>query len=342
MNESANESLPEGIKAGKFPRLKRLGNAPKAMRYLVTGGAGFVGSHLVEHLLAVGHDVVVLDDFSTGRRENIADFVARIDLVEGTLLDPDVCARAVQGVDYVLHEAAIPSVPRSVADPIRSHQANVTGTLNILIAARDAKVKKFVYAASSSSYGDTIELPKHEQMTPRPLSPYAAAKYAGEGYCRAFTATYGLPTVALRYFNIFGPRQDPHAEYAAAVPKFILAAMAGGAPTIFGDGEQTRDFTYVANAVEANMRACEGPPEANGEVFNVGCGESVSVNQLWRLISTQLGSSAAPTYAPRRTSDVRDSLPSLERIGRVLGYVPQVSLEEGLKRTISYFNTESK
>ena len=307
------------------------------MRYLVTGGAGFIGSHLVEHLLSRGDDVVVLDNFSTGNRDNLAPFLSRIQLIEDTMLDPAVCARAVDGVDYVLHEAAIPSVPRSVADPVGSHEANTTGTLNLLVAARDAKIRKFVYAASSSAYGNTAELPKHEQMLPRPLSPYAVAKYAGECYCRAFHATYGLPTVALRYFNIFGPRQDPTSQYAAAVAKFIASALNNEAPTIYGDGEQTRDFTYVANAVEANMRACVASDEANGDVFNVGCGDRVSVNELWRRISALAGGAGKANYTDRRAGDVRDSLASLEKTTRVLGYEPLVTLDEGLGKTIEFF-----
>jgi nucleoside-diphosphate-sugar epimerase len=307
------------------------------MRYLVTGGAGFIGSHLVEHLTSRGEDVVVLDDFSTGQRANVEPFLGAIELIEGTLLDPATCARAAQGVDYVLHQAAVPSVPRSVADPLGSHQACATGTVNMLIAARDAKVKRFVYAASSSAYGNTAELPKHEAMLPRPLSPYAAAKYAGECYARAFNVTYGLPTVALRYFNIFGPRQDPNSQYAAAIAKFISSALRGTPPTIYGDGSQTRDFTYVANAVSANLLACNAPEEADGEVFNVGCGERVSVNELWRRVQRLAGSNIEPVYAPKRAGDVRDSLASLEKIERVLGYKPVVDLDEGLRQTVSHF-----
>lgn len=304
------------------------------MRYLITGGAGFIGSHLVEHLVGRGEDVVVLDNFATGRRENLEPFQSRIDLIEGTMLDESTCTRAMRGVDYVMHEAAIPSVPRSVEDPAGSHEANATGTLKLLIAARDAKVKKFVYAASSSAYGNTPELPKHEGMLPRPLSPYAVAKYTGECYCRAFTATYGLPTVALRYFNIFGPRQDPQSQYAAVVAKFALLALKGEAPTIYGDGGQTRDFTYVANAVEANMRACGAPDEANGEVFNVGCGDRISINELWQRVAEIVGVSVPPAYAPARAGDVRDSLASLERTERVLGYKPVVDLVTGLEITV--------
>jgi nucleoside-diphosphate-sugar epimerase len=307
------------------------------MRYLVTGGAGFIGSHLVEHLTRRGEEVVVLDDFSTGQRANVEPFLGAIELIEGTLLDPATCARAARGADYVLHQAAVPSVPRSVADPLGSHAACATGTVNMLIAARDANVKRFVYAASSSAYGNTAELPKHEDMLPRPLSPYAVAKYAGECYARAFHVTYGLPTVALRYFNIFGPRQDPNSQYAAAIAKFISSAMRGTTPTIYGDGSQTRDFTFVANAVSANLLACTAPDEANGDVFNVGCGDRVSVNELWRRVQRLVGCNIEPVYAPRRAGDVRDSLASLEKIERVLGYKPVVDLDEGLRQTVSHF-----
>ena len=307
------------------------------MRYLITGGAGFIGSHLVQHLVGRGEDVVVLDNFSTGRPANIADFRDSIRFIEGSILDPEVCARATAGVDYVLHQAAVPSVPRSVDDPVGSHEANATGVLNMLIAARDAKVKRFVYAASSSAYGDTDELPKHEGIVPRPLSPYAAAKYAGECYCRAFYATYGLPTVALRYFNIFGPRQDPNSLYAAVVPKFIARAVANTAPIIYGDGEQTRDFTNVGNAVHANMLATTAPKRAFGEVCNVGCGERISVNELWRRVKHSVGATVEPEYQPRRAGDVRDSLASLDRAGELIGYEPVVSFDAGLAETIAFF-----
>ena len=307
------------------------------MRYLVTGGAGFIGSHLVEHLTGRGEEVVVIDDFSTGRRENIAPFLKSIELIEGSILDPDVCARGVRGVDYVLHQAAVPSVPRSVADPVGSHEANATGTLNMLIAARDAKVKRFVYAASSSAYGNTAELPKHEAMLPRPLSPYAVAKYTGECYCRAFFATWQLPTVALRYFNIFGPRQDPNSLYAAVIPRFVTCAANQEAPIVYGDGEQTRDFTSVRNVVHANMLATQAGDEAFGEVCNIGCGSRTSINELWRKISARVGAGIAPQYEPNRAGDVRDSLASLERARALLGYEPVMSFEAGLNETIDYF-----
>ena len=305
------------------------------MRYVVTGGAGYIGSHLVEHLTAAGHAVTVLDDFSTGKRANLAPFLPRITLVEGSVADPAACARAIAGADYVLHEAALPSVPRSVDDPAATHAVCATGTLNVLIAARDAKVKRVVYAASSSAYGDTPELPKHEGMPARPRSPYAAAKLAGEDYCRAFTASYGLATVSLRYFNVFGPRQDPASQYAAVVPKFLEAALAGRAPVIYGDGEQTRDFTYVENVVRANLAACVAGPDALGEVFNVGCGERLSINALWARVRALAGAAVDARHEPARAGDVRDSLASLDRARALLGWSPSVGLDEGLARTLA-------
>lgn len=306
------------------------------MHYVVTGGAGFIGSHLVEHLVtaAGGHRVTVLDNFSTGKRENLAPWLDQIRVVEGSVTDPDACRDAIAGADFVLHQAALPSVPRSLRDPVASHEANTTGTLNVLIAARDAHVKRVVYAASSSAYGNTAELPKREEMLPRPLSPYAAAKYAGEQYCRAFHASFGVGTIALRYFNVFGPRQDPTSQYAAVIPKFIMCADAGESPTIFGDGEQTRDFTFVRNVVRANLLACEAPVAALGEAYNVGCGERVSVNALWRRIRDMLGATVEARYEPSRTGDVRDSLASLDRVRTMLGYTPVVALDDGLRETV--------
>ncbi|HEX6537395.1 MAG TPA: SDR family oxidoreductase [Gemmatimonadaceae bacterium] len=311
------------------------------MRYVVTGGAGFIGSHLVEHLVGEGHEVVVLDDFSTGRRENIAPWLDRIEVVEGSLVDPAACRRAIAGADYVLHQGALPSVPRSVRDPAASHAANATGTLNVLIAARDAKVQRVVYAASSSAYGNTPELPKRETMVARPLSPYAVSKLAGEQYCRAFHASFGLPTVALRYFNVFGPRQDPTSQYAAVIPKFATAALAGESPTIFGDGEQTRDFTFIANVVRANLLACTAGPAAFGEVVNIGCGERISVNELWRRIRALVGASVEARHEPARTGDVRDSLAALDRARELIGYEPVVSVDEGLRATVQAIAAES-
>ena len=307
------------------------------MRYLVTGGAGFIGSHLVEHLVSRGEEVVVIDDFSTGRRENIAPWLEHVDFIEGSILDADICARAVRGVDYVLHQAAVPSVPRSVSDPVGTHAANATGVLNMLIAARDAKVERFVFAASSSAYGDTEELPKHEDIVPRPLSPYAVQKYAGECYCRAFYATYGLPTVSLRYFNIFGPRQDPSSLYAAVIPKFIMQAVNNEAPTIYGDGEQTRDFTNVKNVIHANMLATTASEAAFGQVCNIGCGDRISVNELWQRIKDAVGARVDPDYEPRRAGDVRDSLAALDRARALIGYQPVADFDTGLVETIAYF-----
>ena len=305
------------------------------MRYVVTGGAGFIGSHLVEHLVHAGHDVTVLDDLSTGKRENLAPWKTSIRFIEGSITDPAACAKAIAGAHAVLHQAALPSVPRSVSDPLGSHAVNATGTLNVLVAARDANVQRVVYAASSSAYGDTPELPKHEGMVPRPRSPYAAAKLAGEDYCRAFHASYGLPTVSLRYFNVFGPRQDPSSAYAAVVPKFIAAALSNAAPVIYGDGEQTRDFTYVANVVRANLAACDARDAALGEAFNIGCGDRLSINALWGRVRAIAGGTAAPRHEPPRAGDVRDSLASVSRAHELLGWTPTIGLDEGLRRTLA-------
>jgi nucleoside-diphosphate-sugar epimerase len=305
------------------------------MRFVVTGGAGFIGSHLVEHLVHAGHDVTVLDDLSTGKRENLAPWKSSIRFIEGSITDPAACAKAIGGAQVVLHQAALPSVPRSIADPLGSHAVNATGTLNVLIAARDARVQRVVYAASSSAYGDTPELPKHEGMVPRPRSPYAVAKLAGEEYCRAFHAAYGLATVALRYFNVFGPRQDPSSAYAAVVPKFIVAALANAAPVIYGDGEQTRDFTYVENVVRANLAAYDAPDRALGEAFNIGCGDRLSVNTLWERVRALTGSAAVPRHEPARAGDVHDSLASRARARELLGWSPTVALDEGLRRTLA-------
>jgi nucleoside-diphosphate-sugar epimerase len=307
------------------------------MRYLVTGGAGFIGSHLVARLVADSHEVVVLDDFSTGKRENLQGLLDEIEIVEGSITDYATCARACGGVQFVLHQAALASVPRSLRDPVATHHANVTGTLNVLLAARDAGVQRVVYAASSSAYGNTTELPKHERMVPRPLSPYAASKLAGEHYCRSFNASFGLETIGLRYFNIFGPRQDPASQYAAVVPRFITAALSNEGPVIYGDGEQTRDFTFVGNAVEANLLACVAPKSACGEVFNVGCGARISVNELWRRIATLLQCTAQPRYVPARDGDVRDSLASLELSRDLLSYSPITSVDEGLRQSVEWY-----
>ena len=305
------------------------------MRYVVTGGAGFIGSHIVEHLVRAGHQVVVLDNLSTGSRANLRGVEHLVTLIVGSVTDLEATKRACEGADFVIHQAVLPSVPRSVRDPVSTHEHDATGTLNVLIAARDAGVRRVVYAGSSSAYGNTEELPKHEAMVPNPRSPYAVAKLAGEHYCRAFHATYALETVVLRYFNIFGPRQDPASEYAAVVPRFIVAALEGRAPTITGDGEQTRDFTFVRNAVHANLLACEAPAAACGETFNVGCGERVSLNTLWRRIQDAVGVELPARYVERRAGDVRDSLASLEKSGRLLGYAPLVTLDAGIRETVA-------
>ncbi len=305
--------------------------------YLVTGGAGFIGSNLVETLVKDGARVRVLDDFSTGRRENLDGLWGDIELVEGSITNPATCASACEGIDFVLHQAALASVPRSVANPAATHEACATGTLNMLIAARDAGVSRLVCAGSSSAYGDTPTLPKVEDMPALPLSPYAVAKLAGEQYCGAFSLIYGFETVTLRYFNIFGPRQDPASQYSAVIPLFITKALGGVGPTIDGDGEQTRDFTYVENAVRANLLACTADAAAvSGEVFNVGCGERISVNRLWEEIREAMGVEVESVNGPAREGDVRDSLASLEKIQGRMDYEVTVSLAEGLRRTVDW------
>ena len=299
---------------------------------LVTGGAGFIGSHLTDRLLAEGWRVRVLDDFSSGRESNLAEAKARIDLVRGDLRDEATVARAVAGAEVIFHEAAVPSVPRSVAEPLRTNSVNLDGTLLLLEAARQAGARRVVFAASSSAYGDTEVLPKEERMPPQPLSPYGLQKWAGEAYCRMYTRFYGLETVALRYFNVFGPRQNPHSEYAAVIPRFVRACLLGEPPRIFGDGEQTRDFTYVADAVQANLLAADAKAAA-GEVVNVAGGVQTSLNQLLRLIGEVTGKPVAPHYDPPRAGDVRHSLADLRRAREVLGYTPAVSLREGLRLT---------
>ena len=308
------------------------------MRYLVTGGAGFIGSHLVERLVAEHHEVVVLDDLSAGRRENLAPVRNRIRFIRGSVLSAEVCRRAVQGCDYVLHHAAITSVPLSTNDPVTAHAVNTTGTLNILFAAHRANVRRVVFAGSTSAYGDTAELPNHEEQIPRPLSPYAASKLAAEAYARVFYHTYGLETVTLRYFNIFGPRQDPASQYGAVIPRFIAAAVAGDAPVIFGDGEQTRDFTFVANVVHANLLACAAPSAGvAGGVFNIGSGKAISVAELWTRICGVADLDLAPTYAAPRAGDVRDSLACIDRARDAFGYEPLVDFDEGLARAVAWY-----
>ena len=303
---------------------------------LVTGGGGFIGSHLVDRLHRDGHEVRVLDNFATGRRENLLGLIGSIELVEGDVQSYERASAAVRGVDVVFHQAALPSVPRSVQDPLTSNATNVTGTLNVLLAARDEGVRRVVFASSSSVYGANPELPKREEMATLPIAPYAVAKLAGESYCRSFTHVFGLETVALRYFNVFGPRQDPLSQYAAVVPIFITAALDGSQPVIFGDGEQSRDFTYIDNVVEANVRAMHAE-EVAGATFNVAAGERTSLNRLIELIAEITGRPLAPRHEPPRPGDVHHSEADVSRAERQLGYVPIVSLDEGLRRTIATY-----
>ncbi|HEY3397737.1 MAG TPA: SDR family oxidoreductase [Armatimonadota bacterium] len=306
--------------------------------YLITGGAGFIGSNLAEELVRRGESVRVLDSFATGRRENLAELEGRLELVEADLRDPAAIAPAFAGVDYVLHLGAVPSVPRSVADPVTTTSANVNGTLNMLLAARDAGVRRVVFASSSSVYGSDPTLPKRETARPQPISPYAASKLAGEAYCAAFTHCYGLETVALRYFNVFGPRQDPHSQYAAVIPAFVTALLAGRRPVIFGDGEQSRDFSFVANVVHANLCAVRATGGA-GAAFNIACGERCTLNELVTLLNECLGTDLEPEYAPARVGDARHSLADLTAAREVLGYEPQVSFLEGLRRTVEWYRS---
>ncbi len=304
--------------------------------YLVTGGAGFIGSNIVHELLHRGQRVRVLDDFSTGKKENLAAVWSQIEFIGGNVADEGIAALAVQGVDYVLHQAAIPSVQRSVDDPLATDNANVRGTLRLLVAARDAGVKRLVFASSSSVYGESPELPKREDMPTFPLSPYGVSKLAGECYCRAFHRVYGLPTVALRYFNVFGPRQDPLSQYAAVIPLFIAALRDGRRPTIYGDGLQSRDFSYVNNVVEANIRACEADG-AIGEVFNVACQRQYSLLDLLRILNELLGTRIEPGFAPARAGDIKHSLADISKARQRMGYVPSVDFREGLARTVDWY-----
>ena len=304
-------------------------------QYLVTGGAGFIGSHLTEELIRRGEQVRVVDSLITGHRKNLAH-LSGIDFREGDLADLAIAKHAVEGVDYVLHQAAIPSVPRSVEDPITSNRANIDSTLNVLVAARDAGVKRVVYAGSSSAYGNTPTLPKHENMPANPLSPYALQKLVGEQYMQMFTALYGLETVTIRYFNVFGPRQDPSSPYSGVISVFAKALLDNRAPTIYGDGEQTRDFTYIANVVDGVLRAVKAPG-ASGQVINVATGSSISLNRLFASMRDVIGSRIDVQYGPARHGDVKDSLADITRARTLLGYEPSVSLEAGLKKTIDWY-----
>jgi UDP-glucose 4-epimerase len=304
-------------------------------QYLVTGGAGFIGSHLCEELVRRGERVRVVDSLITGKRQNLAH-LPQVEFLHGDLAELEVAKRAVQGVEYVLHQAAIPSVPRSVDDPLTSNRANIDASVSLLVAARDAGVRRVVYAGSSSAYGNSETLPKIETMPTGPLSPYALQKLVAEQYCQMFTRLYGLETVTTRYFNVFGPRQDPSSPYSGVISLFITALCDGRRPTIYGDGEQTRDFTYVANVVDGVLRACHAS-NASGEVINVATGGRISLNQLFATVKSEVGETLEPIYADARAGDVRDSQADISKAQRVLGYVPVVTFEEGLRRTVAWY-----
>ncbi len=304
--------------------------------YLVTGGAGFIGSNIAEQLVKRGEKVRILDDFSTGKRENIVGFKDSIELIEGDLRDLEIVNRAMKGVDFVLHQGALPSVERSIKDPLTTTKVNILGTLNVLLAAREAKVKRVVYASSSSVYGDTPTLPKKERMKTNPQSPYAITKLIGEEYCRIYYSIYGLETVCLRYFNVFGPRQDPGSQYAAVIPKFITLMLKGKSPPIYGDGEQSRDFTFIDNVVEANLETCKAKG-ALGEVFNIACSRRVTINELVQKLNGILGTRIKPTYQKPRKGDVRHSLADISQARKILHYSPEIGFDAGLEKTVQGF-----
>jgi UDP-glucose 4-epimerase len=312
-------------------------------KVLVTGGAGFIGSNLTEFLLKRKHFVRVLDDFSTGKRENLifAKEYPSLEILEGDIRDLRICKQAIKGVEYIFHQAALPSVQRSVEDPGTSNAINVGGTLNILLAAKEEGVKRVIYASSSSIYGDTPTLPKHEEMPSNPLSPYALQKYIGEKYCQLFYQLYDLDTVSLRYFNIFGPKQDPNSVYSAVIPRFIDALLQDRPPIIFGDGEQSRDFTFIENVVQANLLAMSAE-RLHGEAMNIACGKRISLNQLLKILKKILGSKLAPTYQEPRKGDVRHSLADIRKSKKFINYMPKVGIEEGLKKTVEFFKGQKK
>lgn len=311
-------------------------------KYLVTGGAGFIGSSIAERLLGQGERVRIIDDFSTGRRINVETLKGSVELVEGSICDPAVVKKAMHGVDVVFHQAAIPSVSRSVDDPQMSMFANVQGTTVVLDEARRAGVRRLVFAASSSAYGNTPTLPKVETMVPAPLSPYAVSKLTGEELLRVFSALYGIETLALRYFNVFGPRQDPASEYAAVIPKFITAALTGARPVVFGNGEQTRDFCYIDNTVDANLLAAGTKNKLSGQVVNIACGDRISLNQLLAHIGEETKTKLVADYKDTRAGDVKDSLADITRASELIGFEPKVRVREGLARTVAAFRTFTK
>lgn len=310
------------------------------MKFLVTGGGGFIGSNLVEQLLHKGHEVRVLDNFSTGNPANLAAFINDIELINGDIRDYWTVVKAVTGIDYILHQAALASVPRSVDNPVTSNEANINGTLHLLEAARHAGVRKMVMASSSSIYGESEELPKHEGMTPHPLSPYAVSKITDEYYCRVYWELYKFPTFCLRYFNVFGPRQDPKSEYAAVIPKFITSFLTGKQPTVFGDGEQSRDFTYIDNTVQANLLAIECE-EMVGTAYNAACGDRYTLNQLLDKLREIIGVDIQANYEPARAGDIKHSYAAIERIQKY-GYKPTVNFDEGLRKTVDFFRAQVK
>lgn len=305
------------------------------MKYLVTGGAGFIGSNLVEELIKFGHDVVVIDDLSTGNYNNIKKFESKIKFIKGSILDLKLLKKSIKGCDVVFHQAAIPSVDRSLLNPKTTSEVNIEGTLNVLITARDLKIKKVVYASSSSVYGDTKVLPKQEEMTPTPKSPYALTKLVGEQYCKMFSKFYGLNTVCLRYFNVFGPRQDPNSDYAAVIPKFIKAVLNNASPTVYGNGNQTRDFTFVLDVVRANILAANSKV-TDGTRINIACSKNISINGLLETINSILGKNIKSTYEASRIGDVRDSLADIGMARKLLGYTPSYDLKKGLVETINW------
>ena len=311
------------------------------MKYIVTGGAGFIGSHIVGALAQRGDEVIVLDNLFSGRMENIRPFLAQknVRFVRGSITDISLLRGIFGSADGVFHQGAIPSVPRSIADPVATNEANVTGTLNVLVAARDCGLKKIVFASSSSVYGDTPTLPKQEKMTPAPMSPYAVSKLAGEHYMDVFSKVYGLNTISLRYFNVFGPRQDPDSQYAAVIPKFITSILARRSPTIYGDGEQTRDFTYVTDVVQANIRAMESPSQG---VFNVAYCQRINVKELAAIMMEITGISVPPIYEPPRAGEVKDSLADISRAQAAFGYKPEYTVRSGLEETVDWFKKQSR
>lgn len=312
-------------------------------KYLITGGAGFIGSNLVKKILEQGDYARVLDNLATGRKENIQEFLANqnFEFIEGDITNLETCKKAVLGMDFVLHQAAVPSVQRSVEDPLTSNNANITGTLNMLVASRDEKIKKFVYAASSSVYGDNPELPKREDFPPRPISPYALTKYTGERYAQIFWQIYGLPTICLRYFNVFGPKQNPNSQYSAVIPKFIKNFLNDEKPVIFGNGEQSRDFTFVENVVEANLVAVNSQ-NGNGQVFNAACGGETSLNELVKMLNEITGKNIQTEYKEARVGDVVHSRADVTKVKEVLGYEAKIQFKEGLEKTFNWYKNYEK